>query len=352
MEKATRPFKLTFQAGFTYDSRQKRISFSESPAGIIPALNSTNLEFKEFVAYFIEADEQRVKNFFAPETWSENQSFFTVSTVPENYLQGESSSIMIQQNGKEADETMFGVIINITPFMPSGMLYQDLERFTERLSTMRVLTHDLNNQFQIITGFGSMLEDDLQDPEQKDNATQVMNAVNKSVDLTKELRDFFPPKIKPRLFMPERLLQASPNAALTSSTNIASPADTATDETDTGILVIDDEPLVQRFLCEMLKRLKHRVLGCSNGKEALKHLKDNSAKYNLAVVDVNLPDISSENLYEQLKKLKPELKVLLISGEDPDEMINRILARGANGFLQKPTTIKDLGDSITAILAR
>jgi CheY-like chemotaxis protein len=221
------------------------------------------------------------------------------------------------------------------------------------MPTIRLLTHDLNNQFQIITGFGSMLEDDLQDPEQKDNATQVMNAVNKSVDLVKELREFFPPKIKPRIFMPERLLQTATEELTPINSSIpATIACAAINETSTGILVVDDEPLVQRFLCEMLKRLKYRVLGCMDGHEAIQQLKKNPFEYNMAIVDISLPDINTEALLEQLKQYNPQLKVLLISGEDPGEGLERLLTKGANGFMQKPTTIKALGDAIVAILAK
>lgn len=350
MENSFRPARLLLQVDFVYNIRQQKVTFLETPAAIFPATTEVNFSFDDLAARFIVEDNQRLHDFFTPESWAENRGFFTASTDPENYRLGDSASLLIHQSGRLDENTLSGFAMNITPFLPAGMLYHDLEQFAGRLPELRRLTHDLNNQFQIIAGYGSMLEDDLTDPEQKDNATQVMNAVNKSVDLTRELRECFPPKAKPALFVPEKIFQSTSSFPNPAATPVA--AVVTTEELNSGILVVDDEPLVQRFLCEMLKRLKHPTFGCNSGGEALEQLKISPDAYKLAVVDMNLPDFNTEVLFDQLKQHNPALKILLISGEHPGDVLERLISRGANGFLQKPTTLKDLGDAIASILAR
>ncbi len=348
-----------FQADFTFKADEGQLVFKESPVTIIPTPGSSSFLLEQFISLVIASERQVLSDFFNSQTWENNTVIVTLSTLPEDYLKGKSCSVYFQQLGKHDNNECFGTLVNISSFIPGGYLYKDLKVFVDGLKNIRIITHDLNNQFQVITGFGSALEDEMTDPELKECATNVMDAVGKAIDHNKDLRKFFPPKNLPELYSinpPSTAAIESPSATITESDS-ANHITTAADQTAdaqinpvTGILVIDDEPLVQRFLCEMLKRLKYTATGCGTAHHAINTLKNDPHAYSMAIVDMNLPDLSSEILFDQLIEIKPDLKVILISGDNIGETSQRILDKGASGYLQKPTTIKTLSETINKVL--
>lgn len=357
-----RPEKaLVLQTNFACLPTHQEITFDFAPSRLLPVGAGQKFSLKNFADYFINNEQQLFMDFFSPDSWAQNKIILTMSTEPGDHLKGESCSVFIAQNGKDHNNNLLGTMINLSLFLPGDFLYKDLAVYVDGLNQFRKITHDFNNQFQIITGFGSALEDEITDPELKECATNVMDAVDKAVEQNKELRKFFPPSNKPRLFFPcNNNLQS-----IAASTNLSANAETQSNQIEapksaptfsavnegSGILVIDDEPLVERFLCEMLKRLKYNTTGCGNGTDAIAALKQDPQSFSLAIVDMNLPDITSETLYDQLIQLKPDLKVILISGDSLGENAQRILGKGAHGFLQKPTTIKTLAETIGQILS-
>lgn len=361
METNQKSRKLVYQADFVVLPASQQVSFYGMPCQLMPVAEGHLFTVDKFSAFFIKQDQQLFVDFFMPENWINRSIILTMSTNPDSHIKGESCSVFIQQNGVDKDGNLAGTMINISQFLPGEYLYKDLAVFVDGLTQFRKITHDLNNQFQIITGFGSAIEDEMTDPDLKECATNVMDAVGKAIEHNKDLRKFFPPKEKPRLYLPDfsnaciaenqdTTSQGTPTPEKVLTQSISSAPDLAA-VSGTGILVIDDEPLVQRFLCEMLKRLKYAPTGCANGSEALAVMQAKSDFFSLAIVDMNLPDIASENLYDQLRQIRPDLKVILISGDNLGETSQRILNKGAHGFLQKPTTIKTLAETIGQILA-
>lgn len=358
MDSQNKISSFTFQAEFLLDTATGQIAFASPVAAFLPVKEASSCLVDEFASFFIKQDRQSFSDFFNPASWSNASANFTMSTNPDEYQKGESCSVFIQQLGKDEQNRLKGQIINVSLFLPGDFLYRDLAVFVEGIGNFRKITHDLNNQFQIITGFGSALEDEMTDPDLKECATNVMDAVGKAIEQNKELRKFFPPKDKPKLFTSGII--NNPTNSSNQPSNTSTVASTEKVETKgapeaalmegTGILVIDDEPLVQRFLCEMLKRLKYRATGCATAQDAIDAFNKDPKSFSMAIVDMHLPDMSSEELFDTLRKTSPDLKVILISGDNLGESSQRIIDKGANGFIQKPTTIKTLSESINQIL--
>jgi DNA-binding NtrC family response regulator len=63
-----------------------------------------------------------------------------------------------------------------------------------------------------------------------------------------------------------------------------------------------------------------------------------------------MPDMKGGEVFDRLKEINPEVKVLLSSGYSIDGEASQILERGAKGFLQKPFDVERLSHSIGAIL--
>jgi CheY-like chemotaxis protein len=63
-----------------------------------------------------------------------------------------------------------------------------------------------------------------------------------------------------------------------------------------------------------------------------------------------MPQMGGGEVYDRLKEISPDVKVLLSSGYSIDGEASKIMARGCNGFIQKPFDIMQLSQSIRAIL--
>lgn len=242
-------------------------------------------------------------------------------------------------------------MVNISGFMPGPILYRDLQTLVNGLSNVRKITHDLNNQFQIITGYGSTLQDELSDPDQKESASSIVNAVTQAISHNVQLRKLFPPKNPPQLYIPAEMQPKPAIASESTEKNADSPGHKPSAKSPdlASIMVVDDEPLVKKFLCDMLKRLNFHPCGFENGITAARAIKE-LQKFDLAILDMNLPDISTEELFAILKETAPQTKIILISGETQNDACNRMLEQGAEAYLQKPTSVKLLSETINRVI--
>jgi len=87
---------------------------------------------------------------------------------------------------------------------------------------------------------------------------------------------------------------------------------------------------------QMLEKLGYAVITAASGQEALEIYPANKDDIELVILDIVMPGLSAADLYEQLKAVNPQVKVLLSSGYGMDQQTNEILNRGCDGFIQKP----------------
>ena len=101
------------------------------------------------------------------------------------------------------------------------------------------------------------------------------------------------------------------------------------------ILLVEDEELVQRLARGVLERLGYTVLTARRGDDALR-LVEAGAAFDLLLTDVILPGLDGPNLYGRAKALKPELKVVFMSGYTDNLLEEKGLGAAKGRFLQKP----------------
>ena len=116
------------------------------------------------------------------------------------------------------------------------------------------------------------------------------------------------------------------------------------------ILLVDDEEIIIAVSIEMLEKLGYRVLRAISGKEAISEYQANSTKIDLVILDLIMPKISGGEVYDKLKEINPQVKVLLSSGYSVDGQATEILRRGCNGFIQKPFNMGELSRKVNKIL--
>ncbi len=116
------------------------------------------------------------------------------------------------------------------------------------------------------------------------------------------------------------------------------------------ILIVDDENMILEISAEMLKTIGYEVLTTQSGKEAIDVYRKNRERISLVILDMIIPGMNGGETYDRLKKLNPDIQVLLSSGYSINGEATKILDRGCSGFIQKPFSIKQLSQKIREIL--
>jgi PAS domain S-box-containing protein len=116
------------------------------------------------------------------------------------------------------------------------------------------------------------------------------------------------------------------------------------------ILLVDDEEgtiLVEKL---MLEELGYTVFPARSGKKAIEMYKENKAGFDLIALDIIMPGMSGQDTYDELKKINPKVKVLLVSGYSLNKQIEELLHLGCKGYIQKPFDIVQLSQKIREVL--
>jgi len=116
------------------------------------------------------------------------------------------------------------------------------------------------------------------------------------------------------------------------------------------ILVVDDEKFITDVNREMLEQLGYTVLIAESGEIALNMYKEKKAKIDLIILDMIMPQVTGGETFDQLKEINDEVKVILSSGYSLNDQAKEILARGCNGFLQKPFDMETLSQKLREVL--
>lgn len=119
----------------------------------------------------------------------------------------------------------------------------------------------------------------------------------------------------------------------------------------TKVLVVDDDPDITRLYKKALEedRATH-VAAYNDPKEALSEFKPNT--FDITLIDVRMPNINGFDLYEEIKKLDPYIKVCFITGFEVNyRALQELFPELAKeSFISKPTTMKQLKDHVRYIL--
>jgi two-component system, NtrC family, response regulator HydG len=114
------------------------------------------------------------------------------------------------------------------------------------------------------------------------------------------------------------------------------------------ILIIDDEPLVRGSLSELLTLSGYNVSTSSSGNEALKTIKDYTV--DLIISDLKMPDLDGLQLLRKVKKINPELPVILMTGYGSIDNAVEAMKEGAYDYVTKPIVDSEIKIVIDRIL--
>lgn len=116
------------------------------------------------------------------------------------------------------------------------------------------------------------------------------------------------------------------------------------------ILLVDDESMILTVGSELLKTLGYTILTAQNGSSAIDLYKNSKENIDLVILDMVMPEMGGGEVFDELKKINPQVKVLLSSGYSLNGQASKIIKRGCVGFIQKPFTIRDIASQLRKII--
>ncbi len=105
----------------------------------------------------------------------------------------------------------------------------------------------------------------------------------------------------------------------------------------TGVIIADDHKLFRKGIAALLSDFDFvEVLGeAGNGIELLDLLKNSDLKPHIILLDLRMPEMDGPEVFEILKDLYPEIKVIILTMEDDQQIILHLVQEGVNGYLLK-----------------
>ena len=116
------------------------------------------------------------------------------------------------------------------------------------------------------------------------------------------------------------------------------------------VLVVEDDFAIRIVLSRALTRLGFTATLAENGPEALSQFRIDPAAYVIALLDFKLPGMTSEDVLREIRAHRPDLPVILTSGYDRDEAMNRSVGMDVTSFLHKPFTVDSLAAELRLAL--
>ncbi|MCP4656332.1 MAG: PAS domain S-box protein [bacterium] len=116
------------------------------------------------------------------------------------------------------------------------------------------------------------------------------------------------------------------------------------------VLLVDDEETVRTVSRHMLERLGFEVLTTGDGREALEIFAADPERFTLVLLDLTMPELDGEECFQELRRIREQVPVILSSGYDEQELTSRFVGQGLAGFIQKPYELDTLAEKLKQAL--
>lgn len=118
------------------------------------------------------------------------------------------------------------------------------------------------------------------------------------------------------------------------------------------VLLVDDDEAVIEVTKSILERLRYHVLVARHGIEAVEVARTHDGPIDLVLLDMGMPFAGGAEAFPFLKAARPEMRILISSGYEMNEVVQGLLGAGADAFLQKPYRVTALARGIRQVLDR
>ena len=118
------------------------------------------------------------------------------------------------------------------------------------------------------------------------------------------------------------------------------------------VLLVDDDELIRSFAAMALERQGYTVLSANDGRECLDRFMADCDRIGLVVLDLVLPGIPGREVLKKLRRIRPDVRVIVSSGHVFDRDRDVFADLNADDYILKPYTVADLAESVRNVLDR
>ena len=116
------------------------------------------------------------------------------------------------------------------------------------------------------------------------------------------------------------------------------------------VLLVDDQDLVRKMIGTILKRLGFSILEAADGIEGLELFAQHREEIRCVITDLTMPGMDGWEIFTALRKIQPNLPVILVSGYDEAQAMERFDSEKPQAFLHKPFSKAELEKALSKSL--
>jgi len=118
----------------------------------------------------------------------------------------------------------------------------------------------------------------------------------------------------------------------------------------TTVLVVEDERTVRELVVDILEAEGYKVLSAEDAEQALILAKSHDGPIHLVVTDIVMPHVSGSELAAELLRLRPDMRIIFMSGYSDREIVRRTQSGAPANFVAKPFTPEELQRKVREVL--
>jgi CheY-like chemotaxis protein len=118
------------------------------------------------------------------------------------------------------------------------------------------------------------------------------------------------------------------------------------------VLLVDDELAIVKMEQQILERLGYRVKARTGSVEALEAFRADPRSFDLVITDMSMPNMSGLQLSTELKRLRPDIPVILCTGFSDQINAEKSRALGIDGFVLKPVVRREIAVVVRKVLEK
>jgi PAS domain S-box-containing protein len=116
------------------------------------------------------------------------------------------------------------------------------------------------------------------------------------------------------------------------------------------VIVVDDEEALARLMGENLVALGYSTVTFSSSLEALRAIHSHPDDFDVLLTDERMPGMSGTTLIQEVRRVRPDVAIVVASGNLSPDLVGRIRSAGADGLLRKPILLRDLALVMARVL--
>jgi len=123
---------------------------------------------------------------------------------------------------------------------------------------------------------------------------------------------------------------------------VAAPTSVAAWQGSGTVLVVDDEDDIRIVIARMVESLGFHAVTATDGEQAVRIFREQSDRIELVLLDLTMPHMSGEEAFNEMRRIRPETRIVVMSGYNEEETKGRFDGNSFAGFIQKPFRLSDL----------